>query len=58
MIAKKQNIDALNYKARHTRKCLACGHVGIMPTHFQQFGPMVLAGILLLFWVLPGLIYI
>lgn len=41
------------------RRCTACGFTGQMKTWLRNYnGPQFLALILLLFWVLPGLLFI
>ena len=41
------------------RKCLSCGHTGVMKTWLSNYNkPQLIAFVGLLFWVLPGLAFI
>ena len=40
------------------RECLQCGHRSEMKTWFDHLGPLLLALILLCFYIIPGLILI
>lgn len=45
--------------AESLRKCLNCGHQGYMKTWLGNYNtPQLIALILLLFWMIPGLIFI
>lgn len=44
---------------KNQRRCLTCGYVGTMKTWLRNYNlPQFVAFILLLFWIIPGLIFI
>ena len=46
-------------KGQYDRKCLQCGYVGSMKTWLRNYNlPQFLAILGILFWVIPGLIFI